>query len=90
MIGIRHQHHWMLMSKCIFYVFYFGLAIRGTNHGDKIETDILIDVAEFDVVVSGLLQITDFLITYGNFRIGKRPVATCLDFDEDHFVMLSV
>lgn len=77
-------------SECIFNVFYFGVPIGGANYRDEVKTYILTDVAVFDVVVSCLLQITDFLIADGNFRVSKQSVAARLDFDEDQFIMLTV
>ena len=80
----------MQTSECIFNVFYFGVPIGGANYRDEVKTYILTDVAIFDVVVSCLLQVTDFLIADGNFRVSKQSVAARLDFDEDHFIMLTV
>ena len=77
-------------SECIFNVFYFGVPIRGSNYRDEVKTYILTDVAIFDVVVSCLLQVTDFLIADGNFRVSKQSVAARLDFDEDNFTTLTV
>lgn len=77
-------------SECIFNVFYFDVPIGGANYRDEVKTYILTDVAVFDVVVSCLLQITDFLIADGNFRVSKQSVAARLDFDEDQFIMLTV
>ena len=66
-------------------MFYLRVCITHcANHRDNIETDIMIHMEIFHIMIDGSLKITQFMIVNSCLRLNKGTIATGLDFNKHH------